>query len=152
VTVLARRFASTPVRSTSQTWAAIRDVIAPDPGEARDELGAATGLMAMLIAEEATRTRPLIVSGSGPMVRIYTLHGEDALDDEPNETPLPHVPTTGSWKLALAVSDEDAKWVAGELERFPHLTLTVPDVVAAADTSTTPIGRPAIDLKELRTR
>ena len=108
--------------------------------------------MAMLIAEETTRTRPLVVSGSGPMVRIYTLHGEDPLGDDANEVTLSQVPTTGNWKLGLSVPEEDAEWVASELERFPHLALTVPDVVVAAVTSTIPTGRPVIDLRELRTR
>jgi hypothetical protein len=149
MTTLARRFASTPERTATETWSAITALLAPDPGPARDELGRASGVISMLIADEVTKSRPLVVSGNGPQVRIYTVHGEDAIDaTDVTETPLASTPTTGTWTLAVPVPDEDAEWVSGQLAGLPHIT-TAASVTESKATSLRP-SVPVIDLNELR--
>lgn len=149
MTAVARRFASTPKRTTTETWSAVVNLLAPDAGAARDELARASGVISMLIADEVTKDRPLIVTGTGPQVRIYTVHGVDAIDDAGvSETPLPTNPTSGTWSLSVPVPEEDAEWVGGQLADLPHLTLAEP-INEAVRTSSQPFV-PMIDLNELR--
>jgi hypothetical protein len=153
MSTLARRFYSVPARTSSETWLAIVDLIA-HTAAARDELIAAVGLMSLLIADESTRYRPLVVSGSGPQVRIYTLHGEDAIDkDEANEAPLAVDPTAGPWSLEVPVSDGDSKWVTAQLKKYLHIFVAPPAddaadraIAARAKSNTVPV----VDIRELR--
>ena len=67
MTVVARRIASVPQRTSSATWQAIIDLLAPDAGAARSTLTAITGPAAIAIAEEYTSSAPLVVvPASGP--------------------------------------------------------------------------------------
>jgi hypothetical protein len=153
VTTLARRFSSVPARTSSETWLAIVDLIA-QTAPARDELIAAVGLMSLLIADESTRHRPLVVSGSGPQVRIYTLHGEAAIDkDEANEAPLAVDPTAGQWSMQVPVSDGDVLWVTAQLKKYLHIVIA-PPADDAADRAIAARARsntvPMVDIRELR--
>jgi hypothetical protein len=116
VTVLARRIASVPRRTSVETWQAISELLAPAGTPARTTLDAATGPAAMLIAEEATRGAPIIVSGGGPQLRVYTLHGEAAMEaDLDQELSFPFIPTAGDWALSLPASPEDLEAVGAAL-------------------------------------
>jgi hypothetical protein len=125
VTVLARRIASVPRRTSVQTWRAISELLAPADTPARTTLDAATGPAAMLIAEEATRGEPIIVSGGGPQLRIYTLHGEAAMEaDLDQELSFSFVPTADDWALSLPVGPEDLEAVGAALAAIsPRLSV-----------------------------
>jgi hypothetical protein len=149
VTTVARRFASTPRRTATDTWTAIVELLAPDPGAARDELDQAAGVISMLIADEATRDRPLVVSGTGPQVRVYTVHGEDAVEGtNVTEAALAANPTAGPWTLTVPVPDDDAEWVDAAFAELPHITRAVPttETKAAARRPSVPV----VDMTELR--
>ncbi|MGH9298072.1 MAG: hypothetical protein ACRDZP_08875 [Acidimicrobiales bacterium] len=152
MTTIARRFACTPERTASETWAAIVDLLAPTAGVARDELVRAAGAISMLIADEVTKDRPLVVSGSGPQVRVYTVHGGDAIDGSGvTEAPLARDATTGAWTLSVPVPEEDAEWVSVQLAQLPHVSVVTPVTDAkAAPPAVPPV--PVIDLSELRSR
>jgi hypothetical protein len=151
VTTVARRFASTPLRTATETWSAIVDVLCPEGGAARDELEGAAGVIAMLIADEATRSQPIVVSGTGPQVRIYTVHGPDAVDGtNVGEGGLAQNPTTGTWTLALPVPDEDLEWVAPKLADWPHIVVAGPAEESNAASGVPTANTPEIDLTELR--
>ena len=113
MTVLARRVASIPVRSASATWELIVDLIAPTNGEARTELLAATGIAASLVAREAMVPSPVVVTGDGPRVRIYCVHGEKAVEGTGvKEAALPTSPVgSGSWAVSLPCPADDLPWV-----------------------------------------
>jgi hypothetical protein len=151
VTTVARRFASTPLRTATETWSAIVDILCPDAGEGRDELEGAAGVIAMLIADEATRARPIIVTGTGPQVRIYSVHGPDAVDGtNVNEGGLAQNPTTGTWTLVLPVPDEDVEWVTAKLAEWPHIVVAGPSEESNAASEVPVVNMPVIDLTELR--
>jgi hypothetical protein len=116
VTVLARRIASVPRRTSVETWQVIIELLAPAGTLARATLDAATGPAAMVIAEEVTRAAPIMLSGNGPQLRIYTLHGEAATEaDLDQEMSFPFVPTDGNWALSLPASPEDLEAVGTAL-------------------------------------
>lgn len=143
MTITARRIPATPVNTGSGTWAIIRDLIAADNDTARTAIEAVSSVASMLIVEEHTRSDPIIVSGVGPQVRLYTLHGDDAIDadDEPI-LPLAHDPTDGDWHLSLPASGADL-----ELARtmLPAGRVTVRDVTATEGAAIASSGRqPAV--------
>lgn len=116
-TVMARRVASTPVRSAVQTWAKIIELLAPDPSSAaRKELSAAGGIACSSISSEATKDAPIVAWGSGPRVRVYCIFDDDAITgDGVNEDPLPTPPTEGEWRMSIPCLPEDVKWSQGKL-------------------------------------
>lgn len=158
MTVVARRIASIPKRTSVDTWRVIADLLADPGGAAHNELLAVTNVVAMLIADENTRDTPIIVTASaGPRVRIYTLHEDSALDeDEVQELPLSAYPTDeAEWELSVPCADSDLDFVRSALAAHPHVTArsTTEDVEkAVAASSSIPGGRQVpveINLAEL---
>lgn len=80
MTTLARHIISEPVRTASETWKIIVDLLASNSDSlARSELLSVVGVASSLIASEAAKDSPIVVYGSGPRIRIYCLYGEDAI-------------------------------------------------------------------------
>lgn len=151
MTVHARRIASVPRRTSVETWSSIVDLITAGGSSARTELLSVIGVGAAAIAEEYTRESPIIVSGSGPQVRIYTLHGTDAVEaDLSDEHALGHDPTDGSWTLSIPCAHTD-------LDDFRQLVAGAANVDVrslasdkkAARTEPATAARPVIDLAAL---
>jgi hypothetical protein len=116
-TVLARRIVSTPVRTVTDTWARIVEVIAPDPDSpARKELDEVAGTACASLASEAPKDAPIVVWGGGPRVRVYCLFDEDAITkDDVNEDALPKSPTEGDWRMSIPFLSEDVTWSRASL-------------------------------------
>jgi hypothetical protein len=116
--LLARRVASTPVRTTAETWAKIVELVAPDPqSAARKELAGVTGAACAAIASEALKDAPVVVFGGGPRIRIYCVFDEDAITNEGiNEDALPKSPTEGGdWRISIPYLAEDVAWASAGL-------------------------------------
>ena len=116
-TVLARRVASTPVRTAVETWAKIVEIIAPDPqSPARKELAKVAGTACASIASEATQGSADVIWGGGPRVRVYCVFDEDAItQDGINEDALPKSPTEGDWRMSIPFLAEDVAWSGASL-------------------------------------
>lgn len=116
-TVIARRVASTPLRTASQTWAKVVDILAPEAGNAaRRELQAVAGVASAAIASEATRDAAIVVWGSGPRIRLYCIFDEDAITgDGVNEDALHSFVMQGDWKMSIPCPPEDVTWSNGQL-------------------------------------
>ena len=116
-TVLARRVASTPVRTASQTWARITQILAPDPASATHaELRKAAGVACASISSEVTRDAAIIVWGAGPRVRVYCVFDDDAITGEDvSEDALPRSPTDGDWRMSIPCLPEDVPWSSNRL-------------------------------------
>ena len=81
---------------------------------------------AMLIAEEHTADAPVVVSGFGPQLRIYTVHGPDALDSTRlNEHDLPIAPSN-DWTLALPATGLDLELARSALAGLDHIEVYDP--------------------------
>jgi len=118
MTVIARRFASTPARSAGETWERIVALISCAGSEPRGELEAVAGIAASIIADETPRESPIVVTGEGPRLRVYCVYGEDAIvGDDCDESALTCNPTEGEWCLFLPCSAEDMDWVKRALEQ-----------------------------------
>jgi hypothetical protein len=116
-TVLARRIASTPVRTVADTWAKIVEIIAPDPGSpARKELAKVAGTACASIASEAPKEAPIVIWGGGPRVRFYCVFDEDATtNDGINEDALPKSPAEGDWRISVPFLAKDVAWSGASL-------------------------------------
>jgi len=119
MTVIVRRIVAAPVRSATNTWAFIVDLLAPGNGNARKDLHAVSGVASALIASEAPKADPIVIWGQGPRIRIYCLFGEDAIaPDDKDEDSFAMCPTNGDWHISFPSSDEDLAWVQEELKRI----------------------------------
>ena len=133
MTVFARRIVAAPVRTASDTWAAIVDLLAPEPNsQARSELLGIAGVASSLIADEAMKA-PIVVYGSGPRVRIYCLYGEDAMTgEEAREESLAFKATEGSWQMSLPCPADDLGWIQEALKKRSSHT-SARDMTLAVD-------------------
>lgn len=140
MTVHARRIASIPRRTATETWHSICQLVTEPGTEARQELDAITGIASALITEEYTRGAPIIVSGGGPQVRVYTLHGDDAIDADPlDETSLAQYPAQGDWRISLPCGQDDLDEAAQATAQSAHVE------VRSLEESATASARDAID-------
>ncbi|MXW59845.1 MAG: hypothetical protein F4124_09485 [Acidimicrobiia bacterium] len=107
MTTLARRIGAIPLRTSYDTWQFITDLLSGAGQDLEPQFDEAADVASMLIAEEHTAENPIILSGCGPQVRIYTIHGTDAIDDSQlNEQPVAII-ATSEWQLKLPATGSD---------------------------------------------
>jgi hypothetical protein len=138
VSVLSRRVASVPTRTSSDTWRVIIDLLARPDEPARAQLDAVTGIAALLVAEEYTAQAPIVVQpASGDRVHIYTVHGEAALEAEPSEQPLANWPlAVPGWTISLPSAEADLVDIGAALA--DHGGFTVRDLNEGLQVSSAP--------------
>jgi hypothetical protein len=118
MSTVARRVAATPARTATNTWSVITKLLSREGSRGRAELAAIGGLAASLITDEAFRDAPVVVSESGPQVRIYCVYGEDSIDGNGvNEDVLAFDATAGDWAMSLPCNSENLDWVTSELSK-----------------------------------
>jgi hypothetical protein len=146
MTVVARRVASTPRRTASDTWTRIVEIIAPDANSAaRAELDKAAGVACSAISAEALRDDAFIVTGTGPRVRVYCIFGDDAITgDDVSEDGLQTVPTDGDWTMSIPCPPEDLEWSKAKLaSACSRITARAMGEEVASEASTSRTGAAA---------
>lgn len=156
MTVVVRRIASVPRRTSVESWHRIIELVTAPDSDARGELESITATAAMLIAEEYAKATPISVAGGGPLVRVYTLHGTDAVEhDLDHESALTFDPTaTAAWTLTLPAEDVDVEIARAAVASCAHvevrdiaeLARAARSAAAAAPAATPPF---VLDLEEL---
>lgn len=153
MSVVARRVASVPRRTSVDTWVRIVELVSEADSEARTELEDVTSVAATLIAEEHTKSDPITIAGGGALVRIYTLHADDAIEaDFSDEDELAFNPTAGdSWLLSLPAAGADVAAAETLLAGAAHVGVRDIEQVerSATASSKTAIGELVLDLEEL---
>jgi hypothetical protein len=155
MTTVARRVGAIPVRSSVETWRAICALLAPQDSTGLTELSAATSVAALLIAEEYTSLAPVVVTGTGgTRVRVYTVHGAEAVDAQSHETSLTFWPcNNGTWAISFPCAEADLGELSSALKHMPRFTVrdltedARAEVAASADPR--PGRQPTINLTEL---
>jgi hypothetical protein len=119
ITVITRRIIATPARSAAETWNVIAGLLAPDTkGDARKEILSVIGIASSLIASEAMKDAAIVVSGSGPRVRIRCIYDEEAIiGEDASEERLAICPTEGDWVMSFPCPPDDLKWVQESLRK-----------------------------------
>jgi hypothetical protein len=140
MTVIARRIAAIPKRSSVETWERIVELVARPGSAAEAELKAVTATAAMLIAEEWTASAPIKITGGGPLVRLYTLHGTDAIEADPDdEGALAVIPTdSDGWMLSLPAGGVDLAVASKAVASCSHVEVRDVDAVAATSARAEP--------------
>src|SRR3546814_2135228 len=93
---------------------------------------AVSGFSSSVIADQAPKDAPIVVTCDGPRTRIYCLYDDDALDGaDANEDLLGFDPLKGDWRLSLPCLSEDLAWVQGALKRHSS-RVTARDLATAA--------------------
>jgi hypothetical protein len=123
MSVVSRRVPSVPVRTSVETWKAIVALLTAADHEARRSLDAITNTAAMLITEEYTRDAPIVVvPAAGPRVRVYTVHGEAAVDGDGDGDPLATWPLAEpGWRLSLPCGIDDIDDVRAAQQQYPFI-------------------------------
>jgi hypothetical protein len=125
MTILARRIISEPIRSASETWRVMVDLLTPDQAiSGRKDLLRVSGIACSIIASEVIKDAPIVVSGGDPRIRLYGLYGEEAINGEnADESQLGINPLDGDWSMSLPCPADDLEWVQKALkERSSHIT------------------------------
>lgn len=137
-TVASRVFACTPKRGASQTWSAIVDLLTQGKeSAARKELLAVAGTAASVLADQAVRQAPIVVTCDGPRTRIYCLYDDDAVEgSDANEDPLGFDPLAGDWRVSLPCLTDDLSWVEGALKKH-SARITARDSTSGMETPAT---------------
>jgi hypothetical protein len=146
-TVASRTFRSTPHRDAAATWTAIVDLLTQGrTGAARSELLAVLGTAASIIADQAPRDAPILVTCDGPRTRIYCIYDEDAVEgSDASEDALGFDPLKGDWRVSLPCIAEDLAWIQKSLaQKSTRITARGPDEAAAADQSARAMAAPLI--------
>jgi len=136
-TVASRIFRSTPYRDAAATWTAIVLLLTQGrDAAAKTELLSVLGIAASLIADQAPKSAPIVVTCDGPRTRIYCLYDEDAVDgSDASEDILGFDPLKGDWRVSLPCTSDDLAWVQKALaQHSTRITAREPDSPAAADT------------------
>lgn len=116
MTVIRRDFNSIPVRSATETWDSIINLLT-SKSAAIETLKSVSGLVASIISSEVTSEAPIVISGSCPRLRIYTVFGEDAITkDKVNEDPISFDISDDDWQISLPCLEEDLEWIRPALE------------------------------------
>lgn len=126
MTVYARLIISEPVRSASETWGVIVNLLtAQGDAAVKQELLSVTGAVSSLISDETIKDSPIVAYGAGPRVRFYCLYGENAITgDQANERALPTSPINGDWSVSLPCPPDDMQWVQSFLKkRSSHISV-----------------------------
>lgn len=118
MTAVRREIISVPRRTPAETWDAIAELVSKDSSDARADLHAARHVATALIAQESTKDEAAIFSGTGPQVRVYTLHNDDSIEAAPDdEQPLVTYVAAGDWSASLPADSSDVEWAADALKK-----------------------------------
>lgn len=117
-TVASRTFRSTPHRDAAQTWSMIVELLTQGrTGQARSELLAVAGIASSVIADQAPKAAPIVVTCDGPRSRIYCVYDDAAVEgSEGNESALGFDPLKGDWRVSLPCQSDDLAWVRAALK------------------------------------
>ncbi|MBN1171296.1 MAG: hypothetical protein JXA67_03900 [Micromonosporaceae bacterium] len=119
MSVVSRTVPAIPVRTSTDTWAVIVALLTAPEHAARADLNAIADTAALLIAEEYTRDAPIVVLPAvGDRIRIYTVHGPAAIDDEDPAALATWPLTTPGWKVSLPCGVDDIDEIRAALAPY----------------------------------
>ena len=153
MTTTARRVRAIPVRTSTQAWEKIVELLASADVTIRPHLEEAANVASMLITEEHTAIDPIILTGCGPQVRVYTLHGTKAIDGaNENEQPLT-LTATDAWRVSLPATGDDLELARASITDNVHVEVydraSTPSTATVAEPSSATSRAITVDLSAL---
>jgi hypothetical protein len=73
--------------------------------------------MGSIITDEHPSSRPILLEGVGPQLRIYCRYGLKAVEEGSSVDRLNWNPTAGDWTMHVPCDDENIEWVSTSLAR-----------------------------------
>jgi hypothetical protein len=125
MSVIVRRIAASPRRTSTATWDRISELLSSESGSERPVLTRVRNLVSVLIAEEYTADAPIVViPATGERIRLYTLHGSAAIEDEESDAPLPIFPLEEpGWSVSLPCTPDELPTFEAQFEAHPGFTV-----------------------------
>lgn len=116
MTVIARRFAASPVRVAGDVWDAIVNALTSD-SVVKTELNKVKSFASSVIADQTPEQSAITVIGAGPRLRIYCIYGEDAIGDDVSEDSSNwNIFSSGDWQIHFPVPKEELEWARKTLK------------------------------------
>jgi hypothetical protein len=110
-----RDISSIPQRSASETWQRIVDLVTRVDSTDVGQLQRAGGVMASIITDEHPFSRPILLEGVGPQLRIYCRYGLKAVEEGNSVDALTWNPTAGDWTMHVPCDTDNIEWVRASL-------------------------------------
>jgi hypothetical protein len=112
-----RDISSIPHRSAGETWRRIVDLVTANESKDAEQLERADGVMGSIITDEHPASRPILVEGVGPQLRIYCRYGLMAVEEGSSVDTLTWNPTAGDWMMHVPCDSENIEWVRASLAK-----------------------------------
>lgn len=112
-----RDVSSIPQRSAGRTWDDIVELITGADSQDGEQLRAAAAVMASVITDEHPASRPFVIEGVGPQLRLYCRYGLHAVEAGDSIDALTWNPTAGDWTLHIPCDAANMEWVRRSLAR-----------------------------------
>jgi len=107
-----RDIASIPVRSATETWSAIIDLISDVTSIDKHQISNASSAMADVISEEFPHDHPIIFSGCGPQLRLYLDYATASMERGHDIDPINWNPTEcENWHAHVPTDAVDLGWM-----------------------------------------
>jgi hypothetical protein len=117
-----RNISSIPLRSASETWDRIIELVTGPGSKDVQQLTAASSVIASVITDELPADCPFLFEGCGPQLRIYCLYAIKALAAGNSVDSIAWNPTAGDWALHVPCDIENLEWVRKALaETSPRI-------------------------------
>lgn len=112
-----RDLSSIPLRSASETWRAIIDLVTGPDSVDVTQLQDAAGVLASIITDEHPSDEPIVIEGVGAQLRLYCVYGMKAVEEGKKIDPLTWNPTAGDWTMHVPCDAENLPWVKSALKK-----------------------------------
>lgn len=116
-----RDISSIPLRSASETWQRIIDMVTGQGSKDAQQLKSAAGVLGSIITDEHPASRAIMLEGVGPQLRIYLRYGMKALEEGEKVDSLTWNPTEGDWTMHVPCDEENIDWVRKSLATSPRI-------------------------------
>jgi len=110
-----RDISSIPLRSASDTWQGVIDLVTGPGSKDVEQLRRAAGVMGSIITDEHPARRAIMFEGAGPQLRIYLRYGMKALEKGAKIDALTWNPTDNDWTMHVPCDAENIEWVKTSL-------------------------------------
>jgi len=117
-----RDVSSIPLRTASETWQRIIDLVTGAGSKDIQQLRAASGVMGSIITDEHPAIRAIMIEGVGAQLRVYCRYGMKAVEEGSKVDSLTWNPTVGDWTMHVPCDSENIDWVKESLsESSPRI-------------------------------
>jgi hypothetical protein len=113
-----RDISSIPVRSASETWNEIVNLVTGPRSIDGEHLRQASGIMGSIITDEHPADQAIVLKGVGPQLRLYCRYGIRALEEGDGIDALTWNPTAGDWSMHVPCDAENISWAEQALAQI----------------------------------